>query len=100
MGMCRITSKSMGFASREGRAIVAGMLDFSRTRGIGMFRGAGGMTLPRGGVEMGSHYRHPALKQLKEQQARFAPRERRVEQIDRAETLLGEIDDERRYPYE
>ena len=49
---------------------------------------------------MGSHYRHPALKQLKEQQARFAPRERRLEQIDRAEQLLGEIDDGRRYPYE
>ena len=38
---------------------------------------------------MGSSYRHPALKQLKEQQARFAPRERRLEQIDRAEQLLG-----------
>ena len=49
---------------------------------------------------MGSHYRHPALKQLKEQQARFAPRERRLEQIDRAEQLLGEIDAGRRYPYE
>ena len=49
---------------------------------------------------MGSHYRHPALKQLKEQQARFAPRERRLEQIDRAEQLLGEIDTGRRYPYE
>ena len=41
---------------------------------------------------MGSSYRHPALKQLKEQQARFAPRERRLEQIDRAEQLLGEIE--------
>src|SRR4051794_9707721 len=49
---------------------------------------------------MGNSYHHPALKQLKEQQARFAPRERRLEQIDRAETLLGEIDDGRRYPYE
>lgn len=49
---------------------------------------------------MGSAYRHPVLKQLKEQQARFAPRERRVEQIDRAEQLLAEIDTARRYPYE
>jgi len=49
---------------------------------------------------MGTTYRHPALKQLKEQQARFAPRERRLEQIDRAEGLLGEIEDGRRYPYE
>src|SRR3954469_1397724 len=45
-------------------------------------------------------YCHPALKQLKEQQARFAPRERRVEQIDRAEQLLAEIDAGRSYPYE
>jgi RNA polymerase sigma factor (sigma-70 family) len=49
---------------------------------------------------MGNSYSHPALKQLKEQQARFAPRERRLEQIDRAEHLLAEIDAGRRYPYE
>ncbi len=45
-------------------------------------------------------YRHPALKQLKEQQARFAPRERRLEQIDRAELLLAEAAAGKRYPYE
>ena len=45
-------------------------------------------------------YRHPALKQLKEQQARFAPKDRRLEQIDRAEVLLAEIAGEKRYPYE
>src|SRR3954453_17281964 len=49
---------------------------------------------------MGNSYGHPALKQLKEQQARFAPRERRLEQIDRAEQLLAEIEPERCYPYE
>jgi RNA polymerase sigma factor (sigma-70 family) len=49
---------------------------------------------------MGNSYRHPALKQLKEQQARFAPKERRLEQIDRAEQLLAEIDPGRCYPYE
>jgi RNA polymerase sigma factor (sigma-70 family) len=49
---------------------------------------------------MGNSYRHPALKQLKEQQARFAPKERRLEQIDRAEQLLAEIDPDRCYPYE
>ncbi len=45
-------------------------------------------------------YRHPAMKQLKDQQTRFAPRERRLEQIDRAEQLLTEIEDAKRYPYE
>jgi RNA polymerase sigma factor (sigma-70 family) len=45
-------------------------------------------------------YRHPALRQLKDQQVRFAPRERRLEQIDRAEALLREIEPARKYPYE
>ncbi len=49
---------------------------------------------------MSDAYNHPALRQLKEQQARFAPKERRLEQIDRAEKLLAEIDVEKRYPYE
>ena len=49
---------------------------------------------------MNQAYRHPALKQLRDQQARYAPRERRLEQIDRAEGLLGEIEGPKRYPYE
>ncbi len=49
---------------------------------------------------MGSGYRHAALRQLKEQQARFAPLEDRLAQINRAEALLAEIDPTRRYPYE
>ncbi len=49
---------------------------------------------------MGNAYHHPALRQLKEQQARFAPKDRRLEQIARAEGLLGEIEDQKRYPYE
>ncbi|HEX8200177.1 MAG TPA: RNA polymerase subunit sigma-70, partial [Isosphaeraceae bacterium] len=49
---------------------------------------------------MGNLYRHPALRQLKEQQARFAPRDRRLEQIDRAERLLAEIESGKAYPYE
>jgi len=40
------------------------------------------------------------MKQLKDQQARFAPRERRLEQVEKAEQLLGEIDQDKRYPYD
>jgi RNA polymerase sigma factor (sigma-70 family) len=40
------------------------------------------------------------MKQLKDQQTRYAPRERRLEQIDRAEHLLNEIEGAKRYPYE
>jgi RNA polymerase sigma factor (sigma-70 family) len=49
---------------------------------------------------MGIIYRHPALRQFKEQQARFAPREEVSQQLERAEGLLAEIDPRRSYPYE
>lgn len=45
-------------------------------------------------------YRHPALKQLKDQQARLGSSERRLELLDRAEELLAEIDSNRHYPFE
>ena len=49
---------------------------------------------------MGGTYRHPSMKELKEQQSRFAPRERLLEQIDRAEKLLAEIVPGKLYPFE
>ncbi len=49
---------------------------------------------------MGNAYRHPAMKQLKDQQTRYAPRDRRLEQVAKAESLLGEIEGAKRYPYE
>ncbi len=49
---------------------------------------------------MGTLYRHPALRQLKEQQVRNATAEHRLAQLDRAERLLREIDPSRRYPLE
>ena len=52
------------------------------------------------GKRMGKAYRHPAMKQLKDQQTRYAPRDRRLEQVERAEQLLGEIEGAKRYPYE
>jgi RNA polymerase sigma factor (sigma-70 family) len=42
----------------------------------------------------------PALKELAEQQVRFAPPGRRVEQLARAEKLLAEIEPARHYPYQ
>ena len=47
-----------------------------------------------------SDFRHPALKQLTDQQVRFAPPARRREQLGRAARLLGEIDPGRVYPYQ
>ncbi|WP_165251761.1 sigma-70 family RNA polymerase sigma factor [Paludisphaera soli] len=49
---------------------------------------------------MGRAYCHPAMKQLKDQQTRFAPKEKRLEQVERAEQLLGEIDRNKLYPYD
>jgi RNA polymerase primary sigma factor len=45
-------------------------------------------------------FRAPALKELTDQQVRFAPVSRRREQVDRAARLLGEVDSERVYPYQ
>jgi RNA polymerase primary sigma factor len=45
-------------------------------------------------------FKHPALKQLTDQQVRFAPPARRLEQLARAQKLLGEIEPERAYPYQ
>jgi RNA polymerase primary sigma factor len=44
-------------------------------------------------------FTHPALKQLTDQQVRFAPVARRKEQVVRAQKLLGEVDAGRDYPY-
>lgn len=49
---------------------------------------------------MHSRYRSPILQQLRDQQVRFAPREKKIEQVNKAEQLLLEIDAKRTYTYE
>ena len=49
---------------------------------------------------MHTDYWNPILKQFRDSQVRYAPREKKLEQINRAEQLLGEIDPERVYTYE
>jgi len=49
---------------------------------------------------MHTQYISNALRELRDQQVRFAPREKRLEQIERAETLLREIDLSKIYSYE
>jgi RNA polymerase primary sigma factor len=49
---------------------------------------------------MHSHYNCPVLSHLRDQQVRFAPWDRKVEQIDRAERLVDELDLERAYTFE
>ena len=47
-----------------------------------------------------TNYKHPALKQLADQQVRFAPPACRLEQLSRAEKLLAEIEPAKQYPYQ
>ena len=47
-----------------------------------------------------SEFKTPALKELTEQQTRYAPPARRQEQVKRAEKLFEEIDAARTYPYQ
>ncbi len=49
---------------------------------------------------MHGDYLNPAIRQLRDQQVRFAPREKRIEQAALAERLLRELDPGRTYPYE
>jgi RNA polymerase sigma factor (sigma-70 family) len=49
---------------------------------------------------MHSNYHIPAMRELRNQQVRFAPREKRIEQVERAEKLIHEIDPTRTYTYE
>jgi RNA polymerase primary sigma factor/RNA polymerase sigma factor len=49
---------------------------------------------------MHTTYLNSVLKQLCDQQVRFAPREKKLEQANRAERLLGELDKSRDYSYE
>ena len=49
---------------------------------------------------MNTGYLNPTIKQLRDQQVRFAPREKKLEQINRAERLLSELERQRKYTYE
>ena len=49
---------------------------------------------------MHTDYRNHILRQLRDQQVRFAPREKKLEQVNRAESLLSEIDPQKTYSYE
>jgi RNA polymerase primary sigma factor len=45
-------------------------------------------------------FKHPALKQLTDQQVRYAPPAKRLEQRARAEKLLAEVEAGKQYPYQ
>ena len=49
---------------------------------------------------MNNEYRIASIRELRDQQIKFAPRGKRSEQADRAEKLLTEIDPVRDYPFD
>ena len=49
---------------------------------------------------MHDDYLNPALRQLRDQQVRFAPRDKKLEQAAAAEKLLAEMESSRTYTYE
>ncbi len=46
-----------------------------------------------------SNYQNPALRQLRDQQMRYAPRDVRLKQMERAEEFLSELDPRKSYRY-
>jgi RNA polymerase primary sigma factor len=51
-------------------------------------------------VQMHHDYRVSLIRELRDQQVKYAPRAKRLEQAERAEQLLGELDLAKDYPYE
>ncbi|HID75911.1 MAG TPA: sigma-70 family RNA polymerase sigma factor [Planctomycetaceae bacterium] len=49
---------------------------------------------------MHTDYINPAIRELRDQQVRFAPRDKKIEQADRAERLLWELEPDRAYSYQ
>jgi RNA polymerase primary sigma factor/RNA polymerase sigma factor len=49
---------------------------------------------------MQREYQSPDLRELRDQQIRFAPRAKKLQQVEAAERLIAEIDGEKTYPYE
>jgi RNA polymerase sigma factor (sigma-70 family) len=45
-------------------------------------------------------YQSPALHELRDQQIRFAPRAKKLQQVEAAERLIAEVDPDKTYPYE
>src|SRR5687768_15709345 len=49
---------------------------------------------------MHTDYLSPVIRELRDQQVRFAPREKKIEQVNRAEKLLAELKSDKTYTYE
>ena len=49
---------------------------------------------------MQREYQSPELRELRDQQIRFAPRAKKLQQVEAAERLIVEVDPDKTYPYD
>jgi RNA polymerase primary sigma factor/RNA polymerase sigma factor len=49
---------------------------------------------------MQREYQSPIIRDLRDQQIRFAPRPKKLQQVEAAERLISEVDPDKTYPYE
>jgi RNA polymerase primary sigma factor/RNA polymerase sigma factor len=49
---------------------------------------------------MQREYQNPIISDLRDQQIRFAPRTKKLQQVEAAERLISEVDPDKTYPYE
>jgi RNA polymerase primary sigma factor/RNA polymerase sigma factor len=49
---------------------------------------------------MQREYQSPTIRDLRDQQIRFAPRPKKLQQVEAAERLISEVDPDKTYPYE
>lgn len=49
---------------------------------------------------MQREYQSPELRELRDQQIRFAPRPKKLQQVEAAERLIAEVDPDKTYPYD
>ncbi|MFM7071533.1 MAG: helix-turn-helix domain-containing protein [Planctomycetota bacterium] len=54
----------------------------------------------KGHIPMHNEYQTTVMRELRDQQVRFAPRHKKMDQLNRAERLIAEIDGSREYTYE
>ncbi len=63
-------------------------------------QGTTAVVAEKGITRMNAKYRNSLVEALRDQLVRFAPREKKLEQMARAEQLLAEVEVGRTYPYE
>ena len=76
------------------------LVPLSRHRKIGTVTETSDVRMAGSENKMNSDYKIVLIRELRDQQVRFTPRNKRSEQADRAEKLLTELDPSKDYPFD